>query len=103
MQAWAKIPWVEGGNAIRQVKPSATLLMVHPTLKTGSGCARSPPRGSMAPGRVLSTVLDGTWHRRTACDTETDYHARYWGLVARWLASDLRQARRRDRWCSKIR
>ncbi|HWE04839.1 MAG TPA: hypothetical protein VG326_20705 [Tepidisphaeraceae bacterium] len=90
VQAWAKIPWVEGGNAIRQVKPSATLLMVHPTLKTGSGLRPIAAAWQYGAGRVLSTALDGTWHWRTARDTETDYHARYWGLVARWLASDPR-------------
>ena len=65
-QAWAKMPWVEGGSAIRQVKPSATLLMVHPTLKTGSGLRPIAAAWQYGAGRVFSSALDGTWHWRTA-------------------------------------
>jgi uncharacterized membrane protein len=93
VQAWSKLPWVEGGNAIRQIKPSATLLMVHPTLKTTSGLRPIAAAWQYGAGRVLSTALDGTWHWRTARETETDYHARYWGLIARWLASDPRSGK----------
>lgn len=93
VRTWAKLPWVEGGNAIRQIKPSATLLMVHPTLKTSSGLRPIAAAWQYGAGRVLSSALDGTWHWRTARETETDYHARYWGLVARWLSADPRSGK----------
>jgi uncharacterized membrane protein len=89
-KAWAEMPWVEGGNALAGVKPGATLLMTHPTLKI-----RNEPRPIAAAwqygrGGVLSSALDGTWHWRLARKTESDYHKRYWGLAVRWLAGDPR-------------
>jgi hypothetical protein len=93
-RAWAEMPWVEGGSAIRQVKPSATLLMVHPKLKTTSGMRPIAAAWQYGAGRVFSTALDGTWHWRLAQkNDEVNYHARYWGLIARWLASDPRSGR----------
>ncbi|HEY8668142.1 MAG TPA: glutamine amidotransferase [Tepidisphaeraceae bacterium] len=89
-QAWAKLPWVEGGNAIRAIKSSATLLMVHPTLKTHYGARPVAAAWQYGQGKVYSSALDGTWHWRTARESETDYHKRFWGLVVRWLASDPR-------------
>ena len=87
---WSQLPWVEGGNAVQRVKAGATRLLVHPDLRTRYG-----PRPVMAAwqagrGRVLSSALDGTWHWRLAAKTEEDYHRRFWGLAARWLAGDPR-------------
>ena len=94
VQAWAKLPWVEGGNAIRQIKPSATLLMVHPTLKTTSGLRPIAAAWQYGAGRVLSSALDGTWHWRTARENDDRIITpRYWGLVARWLATDPRSGK----------
>jgi uncharacterized membrane protein len=92
-QAWAKLPWVEGGSAIRAAKPAATLLMVHPTLRTKGGPRPVAAAWQYGGGRVMSSALDGTWHWRTARETEADYHARYWGLSVRWLAPDPRSAK----------
>ncbi len=89
-QAWAALPWVEGGNAWRALKPGATPLLLHPTLRTPAGprpVAAAWPYGA---GRIYSTALDGTWHWCLARKSETDYHQRFWGLLVRWLASDPR-------------
>lgn len=89
-QAWAALPWVEGGNAWRTLKPGATPLLLHPTLRTPAGprpVAAAWPYGA---GRVYSTALDGTWHWRLARKSEADYHQRFWGLLVRWLAGDPR-------------
>ncbi|GMV81043.1 MAG: hypothetical protein AMXMBFR7_22270 [Planctomycetota bacterium] len=90
-KVWAKLPWVEGGNAWKSIKPGATLLMSHPTLHTASGPRPVAAAWRYGAGRVYSTALDGTWHWRTARETEQDYHRRYWGLLVRWLAGDPRQ------------
>jgi uncharacterized membrane protein len=89
-EAWANLPWVEGGNAISAAKPGATLLMVHPTLKTKLGPRPVAAAWQYGRGRVISSVLDGTWHWRLARKTDQDYHQRFWGLVVRWLAGDPR-------------
>lgn len=89
-QAWAALPWVEGGNAWRALKPGATPLLLHPTLRTPAGprpVAAAWPYGA---GRIYSTALDGTWHWRLARKSDTDYHQRFWGLLIRWLAGDPR-------------
>ena len=89
-QAWAALPWVEGGNAWRALKPGATPLLLHPTLRTPAGprpVAAAWPYGA---GRIYSTALDGTWHWRLARKSEADYHQRFWGLLVRWLAGDPR-------------
>ena len=89
-QAWAALPWVEGGNAWRALKPGATPLLLHPTLRTPAGprpVAAAWPYGA---GRIYSTALDGTWHWRLARKADTDYHQRFWGLLIRWLAGDPR-------------
>ena len=89
-RAWNELPWVEGGNALSGVKPGATLLLTHDSLRV-----RNAPRPIAAAwqrgnGRVLASALDGTWHWGMARTTETDYHQRFWGLTARWLAGDPR-------------
>ena len=90
-QAWANLPWVEGGNAIRAVKPGATCLLVHPTLRTPSGPRPVLAAWQSGRGRVVSFALDGTWHWRLAGKTDTDYHQRFWALAVRWLAGDIRE------------
>ena len=92
-EAWAGLPWVEGGNAISRVKPSAVELLVHPTLSTKYGPRPIAAAWECGRGRVYSTALDGTWHWSTARKTEADYHKRYWGLLVRWLAGDPRVQR----------
>ncbi len=94
VEAWAKLPWVEGGNAFRVVKPGATVLLVHPTLKTATGPRPIAAAWQYGHGRVFSSALDGTWHWRLARTTENDYHQRYWGQLARWSAGDPRTNKR---------
>ncbi len=91
--AWAGLPWVEGGNALSQVKPAATTLLVHPTLSTRFGPRPLAAVWECGRGRVYSTALDGTWHWSMARETEADYHRRFWGLLVRWLAGDIRAGR----------
>ena len=90
-QAWAGLPWVEGGNAIRSVKPGATCLLIHPTLRTAAGPRPVLAAWQSGRGRVLSSALDGTWHWRLAAKAETEYHQRFWALAVRWLAGDVRE------------
>ncbi len=90
LAAWNGLPWVEGGNAFRAVKPSATLLMVHPELRTKYGPRPVAAAWQYGAGRVYATALDGTWHWKLAKKIQTDYHRRFWGLVVRWLANDPR-------------
>lgn len=90
-QVWAGLPWVEGGNAIRAVKPGATRLLVHPELGTSAGPRPLLAAWQSGRGRALASALDGTWHWRLAAETETDYHRRFWGLAVRWLAGDIRE------------
>jgi uncharacterized membrane protein len=94
VEAWAKLPWVEGGNAFKAVKPGATTLLVHPTLKTTLGPRPIAAAWQVGHGRVFSSALDGTWHWRLARTTENDYHKRFWGQVSRWSAGDPRTNKR---------
>ncbi len=93
-EAWSKLPWVEGGNAFKAVKPGATVMLYHPLLKTNLGPRPITAAWQYGQGRVFSTALDGTWHWRLARKTEGDYHQRYWGQVARWSAGDPRANKR---------
>ncbi|HYG77182.1 MAG TPA: hypothetical protein VEK08_19415 [Planctomycetota bacterium] len=95
-EAWAKLPWVEGGNAFRVARPGATTLLLHPTLKTPLGPRPVAAAWQTGAGRVLSSALDGTWHWRLARTTETDYHQRYWSQSVRWLAGDPRTRKSRN-------
>lgn len=89
-QAWSGLPWVEGGSAIRGVKPGATMLLMHPSLRSPVGPRPVLAAWQSGRGRVLSSALDGTWHWRLAGKTETDYHKRFWSMAVRWLAGDIR-------------
>ncbi|HUW34039.1 MAG TPA: hypothetical protein VM223_20720 [Planctomycetota bacterium] len=91
--AWGKLPWVEGGNAWRRVKPGATSLLVHPTLKTAFGQRPAAAAWQCGRGRVFSTALDTTWHWSLDRETDIDYHRRFWGLMMRWLGGDPRLVR----------
>ncbi len=91
--AWSKLPWVEGGNAIRRTKSGATALLVHPTLSTPFGPRPVSAVWRCGKGRVFSSALDGTWHWALARKSETDYHRRFWGLCVRWLSGDPRSSR----------
>ena len=93
-EAWSKLPWVEGGNALKAVKPGATVMLYHPLLKTNLGPRPITAAWQYGQGRVFSTALDGTWHWRIARKTDGDYHQRYWGQVARWAAGDPRANKR---------
>ncbi len=92
-KAWSGLPWVEGGNAWRRLKPSATRLLNHPSLRTSLGPRPIAAVWQCGRGRVFSSALDGTWHWSTARETEADYHQRFWGLLVRWLAGDTRERR----------
>lgn len=93
-EAWAKLPWVEGGNAFKAVKPGATVMLYHPLLKTNLGPRPITAAWQYGQGKVFSTALDGTWHWRLARKTDGDYHQRYWGQVVRWVAGDPRANKR---------
>ena len=89
-ELWSQMPWVEGGNAVSSTKPGASLLMVHPDLSTSAGQRPIAAAGHYGRGRVFASALDGTWHWALARKESTNYHQRFWGLVARWLSNDPR-------------
>src|SRR5207244_1029300 len=60
--AWASLPELEGLNAIAGAKPDATVLAVHPRLRTADGKPMPVIAvGDYGQGRAMAVMTDTLW------------------------------------------
>ena len=99
---WAGLPPLEGVNLVRGVKPGASVLLTHPTLRTDKGPAPVLVAGEVAPppnaprgqtrGRVMTLLTDSTWRWGFPAAAKEDddgrAHAQFWENALGWLAHD---------------
>jgi len=87
LKLWDKMPQLQGVNVTGRVKPGATVLAVHPTLKH-----RNVPVPVMAyqrygRGRSMVITTASTWRWQMLMPHDDMSHERFWRQVLRWLAA----------------
>jgi uncharacterized membrane protein len=93
LAAWRALPPLEGVNLVAGAKPDATVLAVHPRLRTKSG--KPMPvivAGDYGKGRSLAITSDTLWHygflaAARAGDDGRQY-TKLWENAIRWLIQD---------------
>jgi hypothetical protein len=93
LAAWKALPPLEGVNLVAGAKPDATVLAVHPRLRTKSG--KPMPvmvTGEYGKGRSLAITTDTLWHygflaAAHAGDDGRQY-TKLWENAMRWLIQD---------------
>jgi uncharacterized membrane protein len=91
--AWKQLPPLEGVNLIAGAKPDATVLAVHPRLRTKSG--KPMPvivAGDYGKGRSLAVTTDTLWRYGFVAaarpgDDGREY-TKFWENAIRWLIQD---------------
>jgi Putative glutamine amidotransferase len=93
LAAWRALPPLEGTNLIASAKPDATVLAVHPRLKTKSG--KPMPvivAGDYGKGRSIAFTTDSLWrYGFVAAGHNGDDGRQYtklWENAIRWLIQD---------------
>jgi uncharacterized membrane protein len=93
LAAWRGLPQLEGVNLIAGAKPDATVLAVHPRLKTKAG--KPMPvivAGDYGKGRSLAVTTDTLWRwgfvaaQRPGDDGRQ--YTKFWENAIRWLIQD---------------
>jgi uncharacterized membrane protein len=89
---WSRLPPLEGVNRVPRVRPGATTLLSHPTLKADGG--KPAPVlvvGDEGKGRSLALLTDTAWHWGFLAAGEGDdgrAFQRFWENAIRWLVRD---------------
>jgi uncharacterized membrane protein len=89
---WSKLPALEGINRVLRIRPGASVLLAHPTLKTDGG--KPAPVlvvGDAGKGRSLALLTDTAWHWGFLSAGEGDdgrAFQRFWENAIRWLVRD---------------
>jgi uncharacterized membrane protein len=89
---WAALPPLEGINRVARMKPGASALLVHPSLRTEAG-EQAPVLAvtDAGKGRTLALLTDTSWHWGfLAAGTGDDGRTfqRFWESAIRWLVRD---------------
>jgi uncharacterized membrane protein len=93
LTTWAALPELEGVNRVAAAKPDATVLAVHPRLRTGRG-APMPVivAGDHGAGRTLAITTDSLWrYGFVAASRPGDdgrAYTKLWENAVRWLIQD---------------
>ncbi|MGF1468359.1 MAG: glutamine amidotransferase [Sandaracinaceae bacterium] len=92
VEAWARLAPLSGANGVARVRPGATVLLAHPTARSGVG---SPlpilVTGTAGRGRVLALTTDTSWRWGISTGGATgdgSAYERFWDRAVRWLARD---------------
>jgi len=89
---WATLPALEGLNRVSRLRPGASVLLAHPTLKTEDGQPAPVLAATDAgKGRTLALLTDTSWHWGfLAAGAGDDARAfqRFWESATRWLVRD---------------
>jgi uncharacterized membrane protein len=89
---WAALPPLEGINRVARLRPGASALLTHPTLKSEDGKpAPVLAVGEVGKGRALALLTDTAWHWGfLAAGAGDDGRAfqRFWEGAIHWLVRD---------------
>jgi uncharacterized membrane protein len=89
---WAALPPLEGINRVARVRPGASALLTHPTLKSEDGKpAPVLAVGDVGKGRVLALLTDTAWHwgfHAAGAGDDGRAFQRFWEGAIRWLVRD---------------
>jgi len=89
---WAGLPPLEGINRVVRLRPGASALLVHPTLKSDDGKpAPVLAVSDVGKGRALALLTDTAWHWGFAAAGAGDdgrAFQRFWESAIRWLVRD---------------
>jgi uncharacterized membrane protein len=93
LAAWKALPPLEGVNLVAGAKPDATVLAVHPRLRTKSG--KPMPvivAGDYGKGRSLAIMTDTLWHygflAAARPGDDGRQYTKFWENAIRWLIQD---------------
>jgi uncharacterized membrane protein len=91
--AWKSLPELEGVNLLAAAKPDATVLAVHPTLKTRDGKAMPVVvTGEYGEGRSLAITTDTVWRwgfvAAARPGDDGRHYDKFWENAIRWLIQD---------------
>ncbi|MEM9490959.1 MAG: glutamine amidotransferase, partial [Myxococcota bacterium] len=91
--AWRGLPALEGINLVAGVRPKATVLAVHPRLKTAAGKAMPViVSGEYGDGRTLAVTTDSLWRwgfvAAAAAGDNGRHYDKLWENAIRWLIRD---------------
>jgi hypothetical protein len=84
---WDKMPQLQGVNVTGRVKPGATVLAVHPTLKHRNAPVPVIAYERYGRGRTMVITTASTWRWQMLTPHEDMSHERFWRQVLRWLAA----------------
>jgi uncharacterized membrane protein len=89
---WASLPQLEGQNLVAGVRPGATVLLEHPTLRLGGRAMPLLVAGEHEKGRTLALLTDSAWRWGfVAAGRDGDdgrAYAKLMDNVVRWLIKD---------------
>jgi uncharacterized membrane protein len=89
---WASLPPLEGINRVTRLKPGATPLLVHPTVRTeGGDQAPVLAVADAGKGRTLALLTDTAWHwgfLAAGAGDDGRTFQRFWESAIRWLVRD---------------
>jgi uncharacterized membrane protein len=93
LATWKALPALEGTNLIVGAKPDATVLAVHPRLKTKAG--KPMPvivAGEYGKGRTLAVTSDSLWRwgfvAAARPGDDGRHYTKFWETSMRWLIQD---------------
>jgi hypothetical protein len=93
LATWKSLPPLEGTNLILGAKPDATVLAVHPKLKTKAG--KPMPvivAGEYGKGRTLAVTTDSLWRwgfvAAARPGDDGRHYTKFWETAMRWLIQD---------------
>jgi len=86
-QLWEKMPQLQGVNVTGRVKPGATVLAVHPTLKHRNAPLPVIAYERYGRGRTMVVTTASTWRWQMLMPHDDMSHERFWRQVLRWLAT----------------
>lgn len=84
---WDKMPQLQGVNVTGRVKPGATVLAVHPTLKYRNEPVPVIAYERYGRGRTMVISTASTWRWQMLMPYDDMSHERFWRQVLRWLAA----------------
>jgi hypothetical protein len=86
-QWWKKMPALQGIYVTGRVKPGATVLAVHPTLRFQKQPLPVIAYQRYGRGRAMAITTASTWRWQMLMAHEDTSHERFWRQILRWLAS----------------
>jgi uncharacterized membrane protein len=92
-RVWKQLPQLEGVNLVAAAKPDATVLAVHPTLKTKAGTPMPViVAGDYGKGRSLAITTDTLWRwgfvAAARPGDDGRHYTKLWENAMRWLIQD---------------